>query len=886
MSRFRCAARVTLWLAAVQMIPSNAEMRFQFREPATTGYRIERPGAANPIPTQQWLTAWSRDGRGNRVELGSRVVLEVAPGTSVELVLTNSLLRLDRCIRSNLFILQATNALAAAEEAARLATLPGVRISHPVRRRRAGLHGHYSPAPNDPYFPLEWHLENRNTNNGVRLGPDLNARGAWAVTRGKGVLIGISDNGIEVNHPDLAANASAPDHYNFASSIADGSPVASDQAHGTAVAGLAIAVDGNRRGVSGVAPGARFASWIVFDSTDSLTSEEAVMDMFQYHSNVVSVQNHSWGNIDITQLPISELESQGLNNAVQNGRGGLGVVVVRAAGNERQALNDANDDGYDQGFGVITVGAVRVNGRATSFSTPGANVLLAAFSGDPGATTPGGVASNYVNLVTTDRQGRLGYNTIIASDDRADYGYGATGFAGTSGAAPEVVGIAALILSVNPALSYRDVQQILIFAAQQSDPADASVQLNGAGFAVSHNVGFGVPNAASAVALASRWPNRPPAILVSVSNTNVASIPDDGLRVLITGTNLPANLQSIPAFPSDGPQPDDPTSTVPLVDEALGLVPISADLHGKAALMMKGGNSNAQKVLYAAAAGAAFAVVWDNLGGDLREFMQGADFHLSPIPSIMISQNDGLALHGYLSQQPEVRAQLRLSTAQFTLTVTNTLICEHVSLRVQFNHPRRADVRLTLVSPAGTRSVLHHFNQDTTSSLGDWTFYSNQHYFESSAGEWRVAVGDERPGQTGQVMGMTLTIEGVPIEDSDHDGLDDGWELSHFGTLAFGPNDDNDGDGLDNMREQIMGTDPTVPDRPLNLDLSLWNNRTARLSWPGMSNVTYEVQSTADLSGPFTSVTNVPGVFPESEWLAPLTNSMTGFLRLLVRPKP
>lgn len=46
--------------------------------------------------------------------------------------------------------------------------------------------------------------------------------------------------------------------------------------------------------------------------------------------------------------------------------------------------------------------------------------------------------------------------------------------------------------------------------------------------------------------------------------------------------------------------------------------------------------------------------------------------------------------------------------------------------------------------------------------------------------------------------------------DDDNDGLPDPWEMQYFGTLAYGPNDDPDGDGLSNMQEYIEGTNPTV----------------------------------------------------------------------------
>lgn len=46
--------------------------------------------------------------------------------------------------------------------------------------------------------------------------------------------------------------------------------------------------------------------------------------------------------------------------------------------------------------------------------------------------------------------------------------------------------------------------------------------------------------------------------------------------------------------------------------------------------------------------------------------------------------------------------------------------------------------------------------------------------------------------------------------DDDNDGLSDPWEMQYFGTLAYGPNDDPDGDGISNLQENIEGTNPTV----------------------------------------------------------------------------
>src|SRR5206468_8530687 len=100
-----------------------------------------------------------------------------------------------------------------------------------------------------------------------------------------------------------------------------------------------------------------------------------------------------------------------------------------------------------------------------------------------------------------------------------------------------------LMLSANPGLTYRDVQQILIHSARHFDNADPGLTTNGAGFRVSHNVGFGIPDAGIAVHLARAWSNRPPLTDLVLTTTNAVAIPDDALRLMIGGPNVPASLR-------------------------------------------------------------------------------------------------------------------------------------------------------------------------------------------------------------------------------------------------------------------------------------------------------------------------------------------------------
>src|SRR5206468_5771255 len=102
------------------------------------------------------------------------------------------------------------------------------------------------------------------------------------------------------------------------------------------------------------------------------------------------------------------------------------------------------------------------------------------------------------------------------------------------------------------------------------------------------------------------------------------------------------------------------------------------------------------KIEYAAQAGAAFAVIYNDRDGDQLVRMGMTDF--VPIPAVFIGQNDGEAARDYLAQNPDARAQIRLEAATYSFEVADTLLCEHVGVTVTSDHPRRGDLRITLLS--------------------------------------------------------------------------------------------------------------------------------------------------------------------------------------------
>jgi len=109
--------------------------------------------------------------------------------------------------------------------------------------------------------------------------------------------------------------------------------------------------------------------------------------------------------------------------------------------------------------------------------------------------------------------------------------------------------------------------------------------------------------------------------------------------------------------------------------------------------------------------------------------------------------------------------------------------------------------------------------------------YANYTYSEPGNYTITLTVSD---GFGGMAIGnITVDIKGTPsdgnktndtngdgsgpLKDTDDDGLDDDWEIEHFGTLNFSAEDDFDNDGFSNLEEFEKGTDPTkATERPID----------------------------------------------------------------------
>ena len=863
------AGAVSLMGTEASAVETVDVVTYSLKTPRLVVYSVDSSDLA-----KDWARGHEMDRPGVRVKFGSRVVLQLAKETALGQVMLGSLLKPDREFAPGLFLLQAPNVKVALEESERLTKIRNVLVSHPVRQRLMRKTAPMAKRPNDPLYDTQWPLENRDPGTGDKIGPEFNIREAWAGSTGQGVVIGIADDGVDLAHTDFLGQGADNLHFNFTNGEADGNPAASNQGHGTIVAGLALAKADNKRGIAGVSPGAKLASLVVWTAGDDFGTEEQVADMFQYRNDAVHVQNHSWGSSTIEQLDAAVIESKAIERAIETGRDGKGVLIIRVSGNSREEDWSASDDGYANDPRVVTVGAVGPDGRVAPFSSAGACVLCVGLIANTASEYP---------VYSTDRMGALGWNRKSSADDPEVGSYHAITRGGTSFTAPQLAGVVALILGVNPDLTYRDVQQVLIHSSRHYDFDDPFLSPNASGYLFSLNTGYGVPDAGVAVRLAKSWKNTGALVEKSYTQNSLAELPDDGLQLRIVASG---DETIFTASPGNGLVHDDPTEALPLVDVGKAIVPLDINLTGKAALIERGGAFFSEKVLNAAEAGAEFAVIYNHRNGNERFIPGGLDF--TTIPAVFLSQNDGMALKAFLNAEGDkgAKALLSLDSKVVTVAVPDSLLCEQVGVRVKMTHRIRSDIRLTVRSPSGTRSVLQANVPDGSAWRGDWTFWSNQFFYEPSKGDWSVAVSDLAKNFTGVLSGVELTVRGRAISDTDNDGLDDDWETAQFGTLAQTALEDPDRDGVPNAREQALHTDPETFDGYFDLRYLRLGKGSLRLAWPNWRGFVYRVQSADYAIGPWTEQAVVePGQY-QTSWETKSEFADVRFYRVLAELEP
>jgi|GEM_PF-821513 subtilisin-like proprotein convertase family protein len=347
--------------------------------------------------------------------------------------------------------------------------------------------------PSDPSFGQQWHLVNN-----IAPTNDVNVEGAWNNGyTGSGQCVGIIDGGVQSNHPDLQANRNSA-----------ASSTSSSSSHGTSCAGVSSAVANNGRGGVGAAYDSQWAGLLYGSSSTTANA-------FGYRNDINTIKSNSWGPYDDGTISyMSSSERSALTTAVNSGRGGLGEVFTWAAGNGGTG-DRVEYDPYASSRYTIAVGAIGDNDTRSWYNEQGSSMLVVAQS---------------------DGNSRGIYTTTNGS------GY-TSSFGGTSSACPLGAGVAALILDANPALTWRDVQAVMIESARKNHSGNSNWITSAAGYDLNVNYGYGALDATAATTLASTWVNLGPEVDSTSGQVNVnASIPDNDTTGLTRTVSINSNF--------------------------------------------------------------------------------------------------------------------------------------------------------------------------------------------------------------------------------------------------------------------------------------------------------------------------------------------------------
>ncbi len=394
------------------------------------------------------------------------------------------------------------------------------------------------PSGEDPLFSEQWHLVNTGqaafSDTGGISGADLDMRQAIDDgASGAGVKLAIIDVGLEICHPDLAANILPGESHNFlfGHDVPGATPedpfnyeVLGD--HGTSVAGVAAAVANNGLGGRGVAPGVGLVGFNLGISLGEDMERETLLALggseSMPDSASVDIFNLSWGASEASENPAQDMVDL-LKLGTGKRRKGLGALYVKAAGNDFEGclrthpLNSeigclgSNTDPDQNLPYMINVGGFNASDVKSSYSSAGANLWMVAPSGEDGIGGPA--------IITTDQAGSaVGYS--LDPRNRLEGGNGdyVSAFGGTSSAAPAAAGAIALLLEAAPALTWRDVKHVLAVSARKIDAEHGASRAafngqpyiaqppwitNGAGYDFHNWYGFGALSIDAAIKLLS-----------------------------------------------------------------------------------------------------------------------------------------------------------------------------------------------------------------------------------------------------------------------------------------------------------------------------------------------------------------------------------------------
>ncbi|MDH5508516.1 MAG: S8 family serine peptidase, partial [Anaerolineae bacterium] len=311
-------------------------------------------------------------------------------------------------------------------------------------------------APNDPSYNSLWAAKNIgqtiNMSGAGTVDADVNLQEAWSNvgTGSADVVIGVIDTGVQITHPDLAANIFVnpgeianngidDDGNGYIDDVNgwdmyynDNNPINPGDSHGTHVAGTIAAVGNNGVGVVGASWSAKILPCKIGPDNGSITLSAALQCLDYFYNlktrstNPVDIlaSNNSWGGS----------ASQALYEAIL-AQNQAGILFIAAAGNSAQ-----NNDTQDKGAAAWPA----------MYYSP--NLIKVANTTNTDTLSSSSSYGRYT--VDVGAPGQDIYSTLTNN------GYGF--MTGTSMATPQVTGLAALIKGVYPHKKWYEVKNLIL----------------------------------------------------------------------------------------------------------------------------------------------------------------------------------------------------------------------------------------------------------------------------------------------------------------------------------------------------------------------------------------------------------------------------------------
>jgi large repetitive protein len=300
-----------------------------------------------------------------------------------------------------------------------------------------------------------WQLHNKPFNEYVgKQGADVGAVRAWDITTGsRDVVVAILDTGVELTHPDLAANAwinprevpnngldddknGLVDDVNGWNFLHDNNQLFEDAEvdyHGSHIAGIIGAVGNNKIGTTGVAWRVSLMALKVLDGHGNkgliANSVKAI--------NYVITQKRAGANVRVINASwVNEEESRAVRDAIE-AAGRAGIVFICAAGNDAKNLDQDP-------------------------------IYPAARSADLDSVISVAATDRFDNLQPFSNYGRKTISVAAPGTDILGLGVGGqyAEHSGTSMATAQVSGIAVLMVAHDPSFTPARIKRRMISTAE------------------------------------------------------------------------------------------------------------------------------------------------------------------------------------------------------------------------------------------------------------------------------------------------------------------------------------------------------------------------------------------------------------------------------------